>query len=245
LDVVLKFATGTKGKQSLLKEAHYYNGELLPAQGVVVPEYVGIFGATVPTDTIRPGGGQGNETVTCLVVTYVGAVPPVPVGQLLAEERLRLFLALLTLHSCGIYHGDLHARNIRLDSTKEKVYFIDFESAEKHACKHRPITIAGELPDPTDFGCPEIYGCAELAKIWMDFGRMNFEAELVPLRNIDRWEDLLDYVWAERPVEEREKIAKAGFGEALSMKNNKVAKYIKENQYFWTDPLGKGFISFQ
>jgi hypothetical protein len=81
MDVAVKFGFGKRGREELSKEAKFYNNELLEAQEIMVPKFIGLFGASV---LLKNGK---SETVTCLVVRFVGKALPCSFWDLPAEQR--------------------------------------------------------------------------------------------------------------------------------------------------------------
>ena len=63
-DVALRWATGMKNIDWLLKEAHFYENELKAVQGTVVPRFYGFY-----------VGKVGAVDIGCTLVEWCGGVP--------------------------------------------------------------------------------------------------------------------------------------------------------------------------
>jgi hypothetical protein len=77
--VALKFGFTEEERETLKREAHFYTNQLRPAQKIIVPLFLGIFGTT---------SEDSNNVVTCLVTRYVGeAIPDSVLFQDLSVEH--------------------------------------------------------------------------------------------------------------------------------------------------------------
>jgi len=233
LQVVLKFATSEDGRQELVKEAQFYNEVLLRVQTIFVPEYIGIFGID-SAESIVLGHGKIQGPITCLVVTYVGEGLTRPIQELDVKERYFIFMLMGIIHGLGIWHGDVHARNFRIDPDSQTFWLIDFGKAKKHKCKRKKVQFGGPVPSLKVFGCYEMYKLAVQAKIWVSYGRWTFFSIPVPLDDIDQWEDLVPYTPSSLAKDEQIRSAQAAFEKVLSVKNDIFLEYEKENEWFWT-----------
>lgn len=234
LDVALKFATGKKGRQQLVKEAKFYNEELLPVRGFLVPEYIGIFEVQSSSDA-KSDDDEGEVIRTCLVVTYVGEVPPQPIPELPVKDRRLIHLSVIMLHALGVKHGDLHEGNIRLDPLGRTAWLIDFGRSEKHTCRHQKIEIGSDVPDPSEFGCREIFKTTCKTRMWISYGQWKFYSVPINLNYVDRWEDLVNSTPSSWPREKQVQAAKEGFQEVLAIKQEKRIEYQREHEWLWAE----------
>ena len=69
-DVALRWATGMENIDRLLKEAHFYENELKPLQGTVVPRFYGFY-----------VGKVGDVDIGCTLVEWCGGVPHVDLWE--------------------------------------------------------------------------------------------------------------------------------------------------------------------
>jgi len=235
IPVALKFATGEKGRQELVKEAKFYNEELLRVQGFAVPEYIGIFGACLPGNSLWFDGPKTEVTTTCLVLTYVGEALTREISELSANERYLIYATVIILHQLGVEHGDIHEGNIRMDLHRRNAYLVDFGRAEKHVCKRRKVPLGEDAPDLEEFGCLEVYQIGLLTNIWISYGTFTFCNIPVPLSEVDRWEDLVDYTPDSWPTERRVRSAQASLKDAIATKMERRLKYYKDNEWFWKE----------
>lgn len=93
----------------------------------------------------------GEETVACIITSYCGERPSVPVYGMSWDFKALLIDAVGKIHCTGVQHNDLLERNIVIDD-KSRLFIIDFDYAENREC---------------DFGCDELYAICRLAGIWM------------------------------------------------------------------------------
>ncbi|KII89954.1 hypothetical protein PLICRDRAFT_53082 [Plicaturopsis crispa FD-325 SS-3] len=149
-DIIVKIATGKEGIKDLEREAGFYESDLRPLQGSVVPRCYGFF-----------KGKVSGEYQACLLLEFCRFVEHQPSFKRTLVETNRLkMVAAARLHQVGIIHNDLiDGRHFVIANRGPQI--IDFTYAERHACRGAvPLLLCDNVPR----------GCWELVNMERYFG---------------------------------------------------------------------------
>ncbi|KAK9823823.1 hypothetical protein WJX72_005749 [[Myrmecia] bisecta] len=122
VDVAVKavqIATDPEGVLDLRRELDVYRSRLQPVQGMCIPRLVA-YGTTC------------KGTVAFIATELVMGAPLEP-ARMEEEAVQQLLEAVDAVHACGVYHGDLEARNIFQEQDTGRIVILDFSFSDPDA----------------------------------------------------------------------------------------------------------------
>ncbi|TFY67328.1 hypothetical protein EVJ58_g1700 [Rhodofomes roseus] len=146
IDVALKWATGMRYVDLLLKEARFYEDQLKSLQGIAVPEFYGFY-----------VGRVNDIDIGCLLIEWCDGEPHLD----LWERNRQKLLAAARIHRVRVCHGRLSDDEHFVVSSKDNTMrIVNFSHASLHHCPGgTPLMLnpadSKDTPEKCSF-CPEL-----------------------------------------------------------------------------------------
>ncbi|KAJ7090946.1 hypothetical protein B0H15DRAFT_907006 [Mycena belliarum] len=153
LDVVLKIDPTGACEAACKNEAKVYQ-EAKILRGNALPFFYGCFQVRIDA-----------AMVTCLAIEHCGEPLQTNFRDLDYAFACKLLRTVAALHACGLTHGDLHPRNVRVMC--DTPVLIDLESSESHTCGLRMMVVPGTTrPTAEEYGCAELHSLVWRMGLW-------------------------------------------------------------------------------
>ncbi|KAJ7090937.1 hypothetical protein B0H15DRAFT_249934 [Mycena belliarum] len=182
LDAVLKIDPTGECEAACKNELKVYQTKGRRLQGTALPEFYGCFQVRI-----------GAAMVTCLAMEHCGEPLEKDFDKLDPTFAVKLLSVVGRFHGCGLTHGDLYPRNVRV--VDDTPVLIDFESSESHTCGLRMMVIPGTtIPTPEEFGCAEMHDLIYRMSVWKR-ELLSFSTFCIKKDSIGSAEDIKRFIW--------------------------------------------------